>query len=90
MWFFDVFSILAEKQRIKPMDSGFLKFFACFDAYGTPRGAKIKEMSQFMHLVLKFDNSGTLYIFFFLFFLIRPRVFFIDLKVMKGAFLTLS
>ena len=42
LWFFEVFSILAEKQRTKPIDSSSLKFFASFDTYDTPGSAKIK------------------------------------------------
>ena len=42
LWFFEVFSILAEKQRTKPIDSSFLKFFASFDTCDTPGSAKIK------------------------------------------------
>ena len=62
---------------------------ACFDTLLDPRGVKVKEISQFSRFVSKFDNSGALYNFF-LFFKIRPRVSFIDLKVINGTFLTLS
>ena len=33
LWFFNVFSILAEKQRTKLIDSSSLKFFTSFDSY---------------------------------------------------------
>ena len=39
---FDVFSILAKKQRTKPIDSSSLKFFASFETYDTHGSAKIK------------------------------------------------
>ena len=42
LWFFDVFSNLAEKQRTKPIDLSFMKFFASFDTYDNPGSAKIK------------------------------------------------
>ena len=59
--FFEVCSILAEKQRPKPKNSGSLKIYASFDTLLDPRGAIVK---QFLHFVLKFDNSGALYNFF--------------------------
>ena len=63
-WFFEVCSILAEKQRPKPKNSSSLKISASFDTLLDPRGAKVKQISQFLHFVLKFDNSGALYNFF--------------------------
>ena len=45
-WILDVFedySILAEKQRLKPKNSNSLKFFASFDTLLDPRGAKVVE-----------------------------------------------
>ena len=87
--FFKVCSILAEKQRPKPKNLSFLKISTSFDTLLDPRGAKVKQISEFLHFVLKFDNSGALYNFF-LFFKIRPRVSFIDLKIIKGVFLVLS
>ena len=80
---------MAEKQRPKPKNSSSLKVSASFDTQLDPRGAKLVEISQFIHFVFKFDNSGALYNFF-LFFKIRPKVSFIDLKDIKGIFLTLS
>ena len=66
-WFFRVCSILAEKQRPKPKNSIFLKFFASFDTLHDPRAAKVKEISQFICFVLKFDERGALYNFFHFF-----------------------
>ena len=88
-WFFEVCSILAEKEQPKPKNSSSLTVSTSFDTLLDPRGVKVKEILQFTHFVLKFFNSGALYIFF-LFIKIRPRVSFIDLKVIKGVFLTLS
>ena len=62
--FFEVCSSLAEKQRPKPKHSSSLKISASFDTLLDPRGAKVKQISQFLHFVLKFDNSGALYNFF--------------------------
>ena len=62
--FFEVCSSLAEKQRPKPKNSSSLKISASFDTLLDPRGAKVKQISQFLHFVLKFDNSGALYNFF--------------------------
>ncbi len=59
-WFFEVCSILAEKQRPKPKNSSSLKFFASFDTLLDPRGTKVVEKSQFIHFVLKSDDSGAL------------------------------
>ena len=56
--FFEVYSILAEKQRLKPKNSNSLKFSASFDTHLDPRGAVLVEILQFLHFVLKFDNSG--------------------------------
>ena len=63
--FFKVCSILAEKQRPKPKNLSFLKISTSFDTLLDPRGAKVKQISEFLHFVLKFDNSGALYNFFF-------------------------
>ena len=40
---FEDYSILAEKQRLKPKNSNSLKFFASFDTLLDPRGAKVVE-----------------------------------------------
>ena len=61
--FLDVFedsSVLTEKQRPKPKNSSSLKVFASFDTLLDPRGTKVVEKSQFIHFVLKFDDSGAL------------------------------
>ena len=42
-WFFQVCSILAEKQRPKPKNLSSLKFFASFDTLLDPRGAKVRD-----------------------------------------------
>ena len=68
--FFEVWSIWAEKQPPKTKNSISLKISASFDTLLDPRGTKVVEISQFIHFVLKFDNSGALYNFF-LFFKIR-------------------
>ena len=41
-WFFQVCSILAEKQRPKPKNSSSLKISTSFDTLLDPRGAKVK------------------------------------------------
>ncbi len=58
--FFEVCSILAEKQRPKPKNSISLKFFASFDTLLDPRGTKVVEKLQFIHFILRFDGSGAL------------------------------
>ena len=62
--FFKVCSSLAEKQRLRPKNLSSLKISTSFDTLLDPRGAKVKQISQFLHFVLKFDNSGALYNFF--------------------------
>ena len=66
-WILDVFEdsvILTEKQQPKPKNSSSLKISASFDTLLDPRGAKVKQISQSLHFVSKFDHSGALYIFF--------------------------
>ena len=75
LWFFEVFSILAEKQHTKPIDSSSLMFFASFDTCDTPRSTKIVEKLLFIHLFLRIRDSGTPRIFF-LIFKIKPDVYF--------------
>ena len=58
--FFEVYSILAEKQRLKPKNLNSLKFSASFDTHFDPRGTILVEILQFLHFILKFDNSGAL------------------------------
>ena len=57
--FFDVSSILGEKQRTKPKNLTLLMFFASFDTHHTPRSAKIVEKLLFIHLFLRFCDSGA-------------------------------
>ena len=42
-WFFEVYSIMTEKQRLKPKNSSSLKFFPSFDILLDSRGAKVVE-----------------------------------------------
>ena len=66
-WIMDVFedsAILTEKQQPKPKNLGSLQISTSFETLLDPLGAKVKQISQFLHFVLKFDNSGTLYNFF--------------------------
>ena len=42
--FFEVYSIMTEKQRLKPKNSSSLKFFASFDTLLDPRSAKVVEI----------------------------------------------
>ena len=88
-WFFEVSSIWAEKQRPKPKNSSSLKIFASFDTSPAPRGEKVKQISQFLHFLWNLTTVAPS-TFFSLFFKIRPRVSFIDLKIIKGVFLALS
>ena len=64
-WFFEVCSILAEKQRPKPKNLSSLKNFASFDTLLDSRGAKVKQISQFLHFLLKFDKWRPLQFFSF-------------------------
>ena len=57
------FSILTEKQRLKPRNSSFLKISASFDTHLDPRGAILVEEWQFFLFVLNFGNTGTPYNF---------------------------
>ena len=41
--FFEVFSILTEKQQLKPKKMGLLKIFASIDTPLDPRSAKVME-----------------------------------------------
>ena len=63
-WFFEVCSILAEKQRPKPRNLDSLKIYATFDTLLDPKGAKVKQIYQFLHFVWKLYNSGALKNFF--------------------------
>ena len=43
-WFFEVYSNMTEKQRLKPKNSSSLQLFASFDTLLDPRGAKVVEI----------------------------------------------
>ena len=88
-WFFKVYSILAEKQRLKPKNSNSLKFSASFDTHLDPRGAILVEILQFLHFVLKFDNSGAPQNFF-VFFKIKSEASLIGLRLKKGNYYSFS
>ena len=51
---FEDFSILAEKQRLKPKNSNSLKFFASFDSLLDPRCAKVVQIN-FTNKIALFD-----------------------------------
>ena len=42
--YFKVFSIMTEKERLKPKNSSSLKFYASFDTLLDPRCAKVVEI----------------------------------------------
>ena len=66
-WILDIFedySHLAKNQRQKPKKSNSLKNFASLDAQLDPQVARLVEIYQVLHFVLKFDNSSALYNFF--------------------------
>ena len=58
--FFEVYSIVTEKQQLKPKNSCSLKCFASFYTLLDPRCSKVVEISQFLHLVFIFDNNSAL------------------------------
>ena len=67
-WSLDVFedaSILAEKQRLKPRKLNSLINFASLDTQFDPQVTRLVEIYPVLHFILKFDNSSTLYDFFF-------------------------
>ena len=80
--FFEVYSILAEKQRLKPKNSNSLKFSASFDTHLDPSGAILVEILQFLHFVLIFGNSGTPRLFCV--FKIKSEITLIGLRLKKG------
>ena len=43
--YFEVYSIITEKQLLKPKNSSSLKFFSSFDTLLDPRGAKVVEIT---------------------------------------------
>ena len=62
-WFFEVYSILTEKQRLKPRKSNSLMNFASLDTQLDPRVARLVEIYPVLHFVLKFNNSSAPYNF---------------------------
>ena len=62
-WFFEVYSILTEKQRLKPRKSNFLMNFASLDTQLDPQLARLVEIYPVLHFVLKFSNNSTPYNF---------------------------
>ena len=50
--FFEVYSIMTEKQRLKPKNSSSLKYFASFDTLLDPRGGKVVEIRITSKIVL--------------------------------------
>ena len=60
---FEVFSILAEKQRLKPKKSNSLINFASLDAQFDPQVMRLVEKYPVLHFVLKSNNSSALYNF---------------------------
>ena len=62
-WFFEVCSILTEKQRLKPRKSNSLMNFASLDTQLDPQLARLVEIYPVLHFVLKFNNSSAPYNF---------------------------
>ena len=62
-WFFEVYSNLTEKQRLKPKKSNFLMNFASLDTQLDPQVARLVEIYLVFHFVLKFHNSSAPYNF---------------------------
>ena len=62
-WFFEVCSILAEKQQLKPRKLNSLINFASLDTQLDPQVARLVEIYLVLHFVLKFNNSSALYNF---------------------------
>ena len=60
---FKEFKFLGLSRCFSVIIASSLKNFASFDTLLDPKGAKVKQISQFLHFVLKFDNSGALYNF---------------------------
>ena len=60
---FEDFSILAEKQRLKPRKSNSLMNFASLDTQLDPQVARLVEIYPVFHFVLKSNNSSALYNF---------------------------
>ena len=62
-WFFEVCSILTEKQRLKPRKSNSLMNFASLDTQLDHQLARLVEIYPVLHFVLKFSNSSAPYNF---------------------------
>ena len=62
-WFFEVYSILTEKQRLKPRKSNSLMNFASLDTQLDPQLARLVKIYPVLHFVLKFNNSSAPYNF---------------------------
>ena len=62
-WFFEVCSILSEKQRLKPRKSKSLMNFASLDTQLDPQVARLVEIYLVLHFVLKINNSSAPYNF---------------------------
>ena len=62
-WFFEVCSILTEKQRLKPRKLNSLINFASLDTQLDPQVARLVEIYPVLHFVLKFNNSSAPYNF---------------------------
>ena len=56
-WFFEVYSILTEKQLLKPRKSNSLMNFASLDTQLDPQVARLVEIHLVLHFVLKFSKQ---------------------------------
>ena len=61
--FFEVCSILSEKQRLKPWKSKSLMNFASLDTQLDPQVTRLVEIYSILHFVLKFNSSSAPYNF---------------------------
>ena len=62
-WFYEIYSILTEKQQLKPKKSNSLINFASVDTQLDPQVARLVEIYVVLHFVLKFNNSSAPYNF---------------------------
>ena len=62
-FFFEVCSILTERQWLKPRKLNSLINFASLDTQLDPQVARLVEIYPVLHFVLKFNNSSALYNF---------------------------
>ena len=58
-WFFEVYSFLTKKQRLKPRKSNFLMNFASLDTQLNPQVARLLEIYPVLHFVLKSNSSSA-------------------------------